>query len=115
MSTYITGDTHGDFSRFSPFCSRFHTSFEDTMSSLATPASIMGQTCETISENPKSQNSHSHFSVSTATTNAVLIPSPHTGSNNSTVGKSGTSLSSHSFFSLRTVRCIRLKGMSVSL
>ena len=31
MSTYITGDTHGDFSRFSPFCSRFHTSFEDTM------------------------------------------------------------------------------------
>ncbi len=28
---YITGDTHGDFSRFEPFCDRFHPSKDDVM------------------------------------------------------------------------------------
>ena len=28
---YITGDTHGDFSRFIPFINRFHPTGEDVM------------------------------------------------------------------------------------
>ena len=31
MATYITGDTHGDFSRFPPFCERFQTDRNDIM------------------------------------------------------------------------------------